>query len=161
MVGTSSRAERTGRQFSEGIPRPGQPAVDRPERPMSSTGSLRRRPSWTRMGHVRATPPRRGFDNRHLVRIGGGRALRPIGRRCRDHQRAEHRSPDVMSPDAKIRNSLGALRSRPVRVTPFSSFQPRMDSLSPPELAKLALLPSNHGLWFHEDQLGCPVFPDP
>jgi hypothetical protein len=33
--------------------------------------------------------------------------------------------------------------------------------LLPPELAKLPLPPSNHGLWFHEDQVGCPVFPDP
>ncbi len=30
----------------------------------------------------------------------------------------------------------------------------------PPELPKLPLPPSDYRLWFHEDQLGCPVSPD-
>ena len=33
--------------------------------------------------------------------------------------------------------------------------------LHSPELAKLPLTPSNHSLWFYEDQLRSPVFPEP
>jgi hypothetical protein len=39
------------------------------------------------------------------------------------------------------------------------SAQPTL-GLPPPELPKLPLSPSDHGLWFHEDQLGCPVTPN-